>query len=100
MYNEAIPWLKKCLEVDASYKVAKVELGYAYYKLKNYDDALTQFSQVISSYPKDELSRYYAGFCYYLKNDQPNLKRMIEQLQTINTSSSLQYVETLKKYIK
>ena len=99
MYNDAVKWLKICLEVDADYKLAKTELGYAYYKLKNYDDALVQFNGVISANAKDELSRYYAGFCYYLKEDQYNLKRMIEQLQSLNTATSLKYAETLKKYI-
>lgn len=100
MFNDAVAWLKKCLFIDAGYSSAKTELGYAYYKLKNYDDALVQFNAIISANSKDELSRYYAGFCYYLKEDQYNLKKMIEQLQLINTTTSLQYADTLKKYIK
>lgn len=100
MFEQAIPFLKKAIAIDANYIAAKTELGYAHYKLKNYDDALVQFTQIINSDSKDELSRYYGGFCYYLKNDQYGLKKMIDQLQNINTTSSLQYVETLKKYIK
>lgn len=99
-YNEAISPLQQALVLDPDYGQAKTELGYAYYKLNRYDDALGIFKQIMKRVPKDELSRYYAGFCYYMKNDQVNLQQMITELQNINTTTSLKYVETLKKYIK
>ncbi len=99
-YNEAIYPLQQALALDPDYDLAKTELGYANYKLNRYDDALVQFRAIMSKDSKDELSRYYAGFCYSLKNDQINLQQMITELQNINTTNSLKYAETLKKYIK
>jgi tetratricopeptide (TPR) repeat protein len=99
-YNQAIYPLQQALSLDPDYDQAKTELGYAYYKLNRYDDALGIFRQIMSKDSKDELSRYYAGFCYYQKNDQVSLQQMITELTNLNTTNSLRYAETLKKYIK
>ncbi len=96
-YADAIPPLEAALALNPGYQDAKKELGYAYYKQKRLDDALSIFEPMISSYSSDELSRYYAGFCYYLKHDQESLKRMISDLKALN---STRYVETLTKYVK
>ena len=96
-FSEAVEPLKQAILLDADYTDARTELGYAYYKLEKYDDALAQFRPIMNKDSKNELSRYYAGFCYYLKNDQENLKKMIDQLTALNSTT---YVETLKKYVK
>jgi tetratricopeptide (TPR) repeat protein len=96
-FAKAINPLKEAVLLDAEYDEARTELGYAYYKLDQYDDALAQFRPIMNHDSKNELSRYYAGFCYYLKNDQVNLKRMIDELTALN---STKYVETLTKYVK
>jgi tetratricopeptide (TPR) repeat protein len=96
-YADAIAPLKDAILQDADYLNARNELGYAYYKLDKTDEALAQFGVVMKQDNKDELSRYYSGFCYYLKNDQTNLKKMISELKALN---STEYVETLNKYVK
>lgn len=96
-FAKAINPLKEPVLLDTEYDEARTELGYAYDKLDQYDDALAQFRPIISRDPKNELSRYYAGFCYYLKNDQVNLKRMIDELKALN---STKYAETLTKYVQ
>lgn len=95
-YGEAINSLKKALELKSDFTEAKADLGFAYFKLKRYDDALEIFQQMMNKDQKDELARYYAGFCYYYKKDQANLKKMIDELQKINTEASQSYAETLK----
>ena len=99
-YDKAISPLQKALILDPDFINAKTELGYANYKLDRYDAALVQFQAIMKKNPDHELSRYYAGFCYYLKNDQDNLKKMIDELTSIQTTKSLQYADTLKKYVK
>ncbi|MBK9532251.1 MAG: tetratricopeptide repeat protein [Chitinophagaceae bacterium] len=44
-YNDAVPFLKKVIEVDDQYVSAYTELGYCDYALKNYDDALYYFKR-------------------------------------------------------
>jgi len=96
-YADAINPLKEAVLLDANYIEARNELGYAWYKLDKYDDALAQFRMIMQQSAKDQLSRYYAGFCFYLKNDQDNLKKMIAELKALNATN---YVETLTKYVK
>jgi tetratricopeptide (TPR) repeat protein len=96
-FVKAINPLKEAVLLDTEYDEARTELGYAYYKLDQYDDVLAQFRPIMSRDPKNELSHYYAGFCYYLKNDQVNLKRVIDELKALN---STKYAETLTKYVK
>lgn len=99
-YATGVIYLTKALEIDPQYNNARAEMGYSYLQLKKYDEALGQLIQVINNSPKDELCRYYAGLCYYYKNDQLKLKQIIEQLQAINSDTALKYADTLKKYVK
>ncbi|HSU27122.1 MAG TPA: tetratricopeptide repeat protein [Chitinophagaceae bacterium] len=96
-YSAAVTPLKEAVKLDPNYDEALTELGFAYYKMEQYDMALTQYNSVISRNDKDELCRYSAGLCYYAKNDQASLKRMISELSALN---STKYVEELTKYIK
>jgi tetratricopeptide (TPR) repeat protein len=98
--KKAIELLKKAIAIDNNYYFAITELGYSYYKLEQYSEALSRFSTVMAASPKNELSRYYAGFCYSLENDQANLKKMMDELKAINTANALKYAETLAKYVK
>lgn len=99
-YREAVDALKKAIELDKDYYIAMTELGYSYYKLNQCTDALSYLEKVKAAWPKHELSRYYAGFCYHLKNDQASLRKMIDELRTINTDQGKKYAETLMKYVK
>jgi tetratricopeptide (TPR) repeat protein len=99
-FTEALNPLTEAVSMDDNYEEARIELGYAYYKLNRNDEALAQFLPIMSRNPKNELSRYYAGFCYYLKNDQFNLRKMIDELTGLNTVNALKYAATLKGYIK
>jgi tetratricopeptide (TPR) repeat protein len=92
-YSDAVQALKQAIEIDSSLVKAQTELGYAYYKLKLYEDALAQFSPVMIRDPKSELSRYYAGLCYNQRGEKENLKKMIDELTGLNSK----YAETLTK---
>jgi tetratricopeptide (TPR) repeat protein len=96
-YSAAVNPLQEAVSLDAGYDDARNELGYAFYKLNQYDNALSQFGPVMNHNAKDQLSRYYAGFCYYLKGQQDNLKKMIDELKVLNAAK---YVETLTRYVK
>ncbi len=96
-FEDAINPLQKAIGLDANYLDAKKELAYSYYKLKRLDEALAIFEPIMNNNSSDELSRYYAGFCYYLKNNQDSLKKMIAELKALN---STRYVETLTRYVK
>ena len=48
-YADAVEPLKQAILLDAEYNDARIELGYAYYKLDQYDNALAQFRPVMNS---------------------------------------------------
>ncbi|MDE7136805.1 MAG: outer membrane protein assembly factor BamD [Muribaculaceae bacterium] len=64
-------------------------LGLSYYENKEYQDAASQFQPYYGRYPKGkfaELSRFYAGYSYYLDSPEPQLDqsgtvKAIEELQ-------------------
>jgi tetratricopeptide (TPR) repeat protein len=95
-FKDAVFPLQQALLLDPEYAKARTDLGYSYYKLKDYDNALSQFRNIMEKDSKDELSRYYAGFCYYLKGDQPALQKVYNELKELGSK----YAETLSKYIK
>jgi len=99
-FEKAISFLEQALALDDEYEYAKTELGYANYKLGYYDKALKIFLAIMQQNPKDILSRYYAGSCYYYKKDQKNLQKMIDELTALNTKDALQFATTLKEYIQ
>lgn len=44
-YSDAISYLKVSIEQELNYTAAYVELGYSYYKLDNYSEALVNFKK-------------------------------------------------------
>lgn len=64
-------------------------LGLSYYENKEYQDAASHFQTYYGRYPKGkfaELSRFYAGYSYYLDSPEPQLDqsgtvKAIEELQ-------------------
>jgi tetratricopeptide (TPR) repeat protein len=96
-YKDAARVLKLAIQLHPDNDDALNELGYAYYKLAQYDAAIAQLSRVMKKDPENELSRYYAGLSFAKKGDQKNLKKMIEELTALN---STEYAEELKELVK
>ena len=93
-YNDAVVYLKKAIEIDKGYVDAITELGYSYYALHNYDDALKEFSRS-NSITKTELCLYYSGLCYVGKSQKTNALKMYGDLKDMKSS----YADKLKNKI-
>ncbi len=93
-YNEAVPILKKAIEIDANYVSAITELGYSDYALKNYDDALYDFKRSMNI-KKTELNVYYSGLCYVGKKQKTEAQKMVQELKTMDSD----YAQTLQDKI-
>ena len=85
-YNDAVLVLKQAVAIDKDYSLALEELGYCLYKVKKYDEALIYLKQVINKDPKSELGRYYAGLCYSAKGNKTDLRKMYDELKSMNSS--------------
>lgn len=87
-YSEAIPYLKKAIEMENDYTAAYVELGYSYYMTENNTDAMTNLNKAISLNPKNENSRYYKGLIYISQKDKANAQKMVDELKSLNSKNA------------
>jgi Tfp pilus assembly protein PilF len=87
-YNEAIPHLKKAIEMEPTYVAAYVELGYSYYKTNNYTDAMTSLDKALALNAANENARYYKGLIYVSQNDKKNAQAMVDELNTMNSKNA------------
>jgi tetratricopeptide (TPR) repeat protein len=86
-YSNAVTYLTKALALDDKYNAALTELGYSYYKQKNYSSALETFKKSIELY-KSELSHYYAGCCYADMGNKAEAQKMYDALKAVNSKNA------------
>ena len=96
-YSEAIPYLKKAIEMERTYTAAYVELGYSYYQTGNTPDAMTNFNYAITLNPKNENSRYYKGLIYISQKDKANAQKMVDELKSLNSKNAASLEERVNK---
>ncbi|NOT52644.1 MAG: tetratricopeptide repeat protein [Chitinophagaceae bacterium] len=87
-YSEAVPYLKKAIEMEDTYTAAYVELGYSYYKTGNHTDAIYNLKKAIELSPKNENGRYYLGLVYISQKDKANAQRMVTELKSLNSANA------------
>ena len=92
-YAEAIPFLRRSIESEASYTAAYVELGYSLYKTSAYTEAITNLKKAIQLNPKNENSRYYLVLLYVDLKDKVNAQKYVDELKTLN-SKQVTYLQT------
>jgi tetratricopeptide (TPR) repeat protein len=86
-YGNAITYLNKAIALDGKYNAALTELGYSYYKQKNYTSALETFKKNIEL-NKSELSYYYAGCCYVDMGNKIDSQKMYEALKAMSSKNA------------
>lgn len=96
-YQEAIPYLKKAIEQEATYTAAYVELGYSYYMTHQESDALNQFSKALELNPKNENARYYAGLVYISQKNKAKAQQMVNELQGLSSKNAATLQEKVNK---
>jgi tetratricopeptide (TPR) repeat protein len=95
--QEAIPYLKKAIEMENTYTAAYVELGYSYYKTGSIPDAMKNFDYAITLNPKNDNSRYYKGLIYISQKDKANALKMVEELKSLNSKNAASLEERVNK---
>lgn len=94
-YNEAIPYLKKAIQVDLNYVVAFVELGYSYYKIEEDQLAEASFKKAIDLNNKNENSRYYLGLLFIRQNNKIKAQQMVNELKVLNSKNAVSLQEKI-----
>jgi tetratricopeptide (TPR) repeat protein len=83
-FNNIIAMAKTVLEIDHFDGHVRRSLGYAYYKIGQFDPALDEFLLASRLDPGDTYSRFYAGKIYLEKGIYNTAKNEIEQALRIN----------------
>jgi tetratricopeptide (TPR) repeat protein len=83
-YEDAIISLKKSVALDTKYAYAYNELGYAYYILKKYDEALMELDKSIKI-AESSVPYYYCGLCYIAKNQKTKAQDAYKKLTDLNS---------------
>lgn len=92
--NDAVPYLKKVIEIDDKYVSVYTEPGYCDYALKKYDNALLNFKKAFAIV-KTELNMYYTGLCFIGKKDKSAALKMMNDLKALDSD----YAGDLQKLI-
>lgn len=94
-YENAISDYNKGIEINPSHGLVELvildERGQCYIKLKRYDEAISDFSKVLSKRKNNAASYYYRGIAHQRKRDH---KRAVQDFSKV-TKSSLHYHNAL-----
>lgn len=80
-YKEAIPFLKKYEAGGGMYPKDYYEIGYAYYKTGDTDNAISYFKNTVSGNAKDTIAQsayYHLGDCYIKKGNKDEARNAFE----------------------
>jgi tetratricopeptide (TPR) repeat protein len=83
--------LKKKIDV-----MEYTEIGNREYALKNYDEALVNFTKALAL-EKSELNLYYTGLCYIGKNDKESALKTISDLKAMNSKYAKDLQDSIDK---
>lgn len=96
-YAEAVPYLTKAIEQEATYTAAFVELGYSYFKLGKNAEAETNLLKAITLSPSNENARFYLGYLYISQNNKPKAQQMANELKSLNSKNAAPLQEKINK---
>lgn len=63
--TESLPYYEKALAIDQDLTQARIGLGWAYYNIDDYDQALTTFTDLVNLHPADAAGYEGQGKSYY-----------------------------------
>lgn len=63
-FSAAIPYLQKVIRLDSTDRLPFAELGYSYYSLGKYEEAISYLKTAAAAEPRIETALYYIGLCY------------------------------------
>lgn len=76
-FVKAINMFMKVTELEPKYLPAYIELGFAYFSLKDYDNSITYYEKAISMGDKSFGTYYNLGFAYYKAKSKKDLNKSL-----------------------
>jgi tetratricopeptide (TPR) repeat protein len=93
-YAGALPFLQKATRVNSLYAPAYTELGYAYYALQRYDEAIIELSKSVQL-ANSSVPNYYMGLCYIAKKQKAKAQEIYQKLQSLNAKDASNLLEKI-----
>ena len=97
-YAEAEEYLLKAIELEPDSYFIQDSVAWLYYKLEDYDKALSYMEDIIYSGVEDTVIAYHIGMIYYKLRDTDSAKEYI--LRAIELSTNEDYVIKSEKILK
>lgn len=94
LYDSAIVYCERALQLDNNYKTAYNEMGHSFHSSKQYQRGIDSFKKY-AALSSSEMPVYYAGLCYIEINDKAGAMTMYDEL----TKRSPRVADVLKKKI-
>lgn len=96
-YDDAVKILLKAIEHDSEDSEYREELGYAYYKKKEYEFAFTQLNKAISINEKSIQGYYYKGLCFVATNKKGEAMSIYYKLKEMESDEAGMLLEKINK---
>jgi tetratricopeptide (TPR) repeat protein len=96
-YDSAAYYLQKVLDTEASNIPASVELGYAYYSLGRYNDAIETFKPALAAKTRSEAAIFYSGMCLTKTSNKASALDKYNELVILNSSFASQLLAEIQK---
>jgi tetratricopeptide (TPR) repeat protein len=96
-HDSAVVYLQKVLDEEPSNLLASFELGYAYYSLNRFTDAITAFKPTLNAKDKPVLAVYYTGLCNTKTANKAAALDRYNELVILNSPYAAQLLSEIQK---
>jgi tetratricopeptide (TPR) repeat protein len=90
-------YLQKVITADPGNPLASFELGFAFYSLNRYDEAIGAFKPALDSKPKPEIAVFYTGMCRVKTNNKSEALNKYNELVILNSSYAANLLTEIQK---
>jgi tetratricopeptide (TPR) repeat protein len=96
-YEKAVYYLQKVVEADSSNVLAAIELGFAFYSLNRYRDAIDAFKSTLALKPRPELAIFYTGICLAKTGNKSDALNKYNELVIMNSTYAVNLLTEIQK---
>lgn len=84
-FDSAIFYLQKVVEIDPSNTPVSIELGFAFYSLNRFSEAVNAFKPALIAKPKPELALFYTAMCFVKTGNKEEALMKYNELAILNS---------------
>ncbi len=96
-FDSAIFYLQKVVEIDPDNTPVSIELGFAFYSLNKFSEAIKAFKPALVAKPKPELALFYTAMCFVKTGNKEEALRKYNELAILNSSYAAKLLHEIKQ---